>query len=60
MSLDTPWPSLRFVSYINDSDIFTLRAFFPRMKMEILDTGHWGAQLLVAYPTIMLTHNFTF
>jgi len=27
--------------YITESNIMTLRAFFPEMKMETLDAGHW-------------------
>lgn len=27
--------------YIKDTDISLLKEFFPNMKLEVLDTGHW-------------------
>ena len=29
-------------SYINHKNIPALRAFFPNMRIEELDAGHWG------------------
>lgn len=30
-------------SYINRHTIPAIREFFPQMKLEMLDAGHWGA-----------------